>query len=547
MTGDRELLDDLELLCDGRLDADRFERLQARLKGDPAAQRAYLDYVDTHLALGRLSRPGQAGATSVPIAPRRASRIRPAHRAILGAAAAILLAVAVGLVARGRPARDGVGPDGAPFLAQASGARFFGRDPLTGGSRLRLGEEYALTDGLMEVAFADGATAIIKAPAVFLVADRARLVMKLGRCSVHAPDGAEGFRVETPLTDVVDLGTRFSVDVADSGNTDVQVLEGSAEVHPGASPGSRAAPVRLETGQARRYQLKQEVASEGLAFDPSRYTRRLPDRIVSYEATERDGGGVEELRGVTVQRGGTLLRYGTGDLIGIDLIHYHSGGGARNITTVTGDVDPDTRDRLDRRRAALLDRDANLNTGVINPGGSREPLARDPVFHDPEDPLEPNTPGMAVRFRRPVVNSAGPDVVFFELQVIVHPERGDPFRVSPLRFSGGLKAHAVPSYDIDLASPEARTLAGFRLYGFASPPRSLGDVLAGKHNRGSEYAVRAKALAVGIDLSDLGYRDGEAVDGLFFQDAQDDENLVDPVFIAGLPPVAPHRTHARGR
>ena len=214
---------------------------------------------------------------------------------------------------------------------------------------------------------------------------------------------------------------------------------------------------------------------------------------------------------------------------------------------MTGEVDPATHAPLDRRRAALLDRDANLNTGLINPGGSREPLAGDPVLNDPEDPLAPNTPGMAVRFRTPVVNSAGPDVVFFELQVIVHPERGDPFRVSPLHFSPGLKTHSVWSYDIDLASPEARTLAGFRLYTFASPSRSLEDALTSKHNRGSEYAVRAKALAVGIDLSDLGYKEGEVVDGLFFQDAQDDENLVDPVFIAGLPPVKPPIAAAKAR
>src|SRR3954454_7627691 len=61
---DRELIEDLELLCDGRLDADRFARLQGRLKDDPGAQRIYLDYVDTHLALERLLRPGRAGGVS---------------------------------------------------------------------------------------------------------------------------------------------------------------------------------------------------------------------------------------------------------------------------------------------------------------------------------------------------------------------------------------------------------------------------------------------------------------------------------------------------
>ncbi len=39
-------------------------------------------------------------------------------------------------------------------------------------------------------------------------------------------------------------------------------------------------------------------------------------------------------------------------------------------------------------------------------------------------------------------------------------------------------------------------------------------------------------MAVGIDLSDLRYADGAAVDGLFFQD---DLHAVALVFIAGLP------------
>ena len=44
---------------------------------------------------------------------------------------------------------------------------------------------------------------------------------------------------------------------------------------------------------------------------------------------------------------------------------------------------------------------------MINPGGSVTPLTTDPVMNDPEDPRKPNTPGMGLRFRRPVVNDAG--------------------------------------------------------------------------------------------------------------------------------------------
>jgi hypothetical protein len=49
--------------------------------------------------------------------------------------------------------------------------------------------------------------------------------------------------------------------------------------------------------------------------------------------------------------------------------------------------------------------------------------------------------------------------------------------------------------------------------------------------------VRARANAVGIDLSALGFAQGTACEGLFFQDADDDTTIIDPTFIAGLPPL----------
>jgi len=44
-----------------------------------------------------------------------------------------------------------------------------------------------------------------------------------------------------------------------------------------------------------------------------------------------------------------------------------------------------------------------------------------------------------------------------------------------------------------------------------------------------------KVIAVGIDMSDLGYSLGANVEGLFLQHAADDNDSFDPVFIAGLP------------
>jgi hypothetical protein len=559
---ERELLELLDALCDERLDARQAECLQQVLKGNAQAQQTYLDFLDTHLALRRLSRPCGAEDVLPFDAPSRACIDSPepgaargwrVWRGVLGIAAAVLVATTAALVLR--PARAPLGPrggvpDATARLTQSSGAKLFGGRSLPIGSRLPFGEEYVLTSGLLEVAFTDGATAIIRAPAVFVVAARARLVLKTGRCSVHAPEGAEGFRVETPVAEVVDLGTRFAVDVSDTGEAEVQVVEGLAEVHPRDASHNHPRPVRLATGQAQKYTISREVSADNVRFDASKYTAHLPDRIVTYAASDRAGGGAEELVSVSVQRGGVLQTYRVSDLIGIDLIHYKVESRVNSLATGTDAVDAEVGSAGDHRRAGFLDRDAKLTTGVINPGSSRTPLVNDPVINDPELPQTPNTPGLAVRFQRPVINSAGPDVVLFDVQLIIHREKGDPFHVSPLHFAPGLRTLTVHDYDIDLLSSEARTLAGVRTYQFDREVHSLSDLLTGKHDLGHETSVRTKALAVGIDLSDLGYKPGQTAEGLFFQALPTDgypAAVIDPVFIAGLPPVEQPLARAAAR
>jgi hypothetical protein len=132
------------------------------------------------------------------------------------------------------------------------------------------------------------------------------------------------------------------------------------------------------------------------------------------------------------------------------------------------------------------------------------------------------------------VNRPGPDVVFFELQTALNPPDGDAFHASPLRFGAGRRSHTVRVYDLTMTSPEALKLASFFLYRFKAPVASLAGLEAGECVRMPRKS-NFHALAVGIDLSDLGFAEGEGVDGLFFQDAQDDDHQVDPVLIAGLP------------
>jgi len=48
---------------------------------------------------------------------------------------------------------------------------------------------------------------------------------------------------------------------------------------------------------------------------------------------------------------------------------------------------------------------------------------------------------------------------------------------------------------------------------------------------GKSYSL----LAVAIDLSSLGYSEGESIEELFLQDTLNDNQHFDPVLIAGLP------------
>ncbi|MFI4874810.1 MAG: hypothetical protein ACIALR_05715 [Blastopirellula sp. JB062] len=321
-----------------------------------------------------------------------------------------------------------------------------------------------------------------------------------------------------------------SVAVRDSGEADVDVVEGAAEIF--TADNQAVAGLLLGAGEGRMIDEQGRISNPPASSRNRNYRAMLPDRIVDYRTADRDADQPDALLDVTVQRGGKIYRYDVDELIGFDLMHFQAGKNAANLTTTLDQPDPPVGDGS-RTRAAFLDRDALLSTGVLNPGGAVDPLTTDPNWTHPDKAHR--TPGFAVRFHQPIVNDAGPDIVFFDLHVVVHPENGDPFHVSPTRFEPGLRSHTVRKYDISLAHRSAHQLTGFRLCGFESSPRSLEDLLTQKHNGGLPHQVPAKAIAVGIDLSDLGYAAGEEVTELFFQDALDDENKFDPVFLGGLP------------
>ncbi|QDV40395.1 FecR protein [Stieleria neptunia] len=406
-------------------------------------------------------------------------------------------------------------------LASTAHATFFGELSPPVGTVLTPQREYVLMSGMVEVAFPAGASAILEGPAVFRVTSDESLALDVGRCSVHAPDGAEGFRIDTPATRVVDRGTRFAVSVSETSETEVHVTEGAADVYErsDAVAAEQETQTRLIRGQAKAFVAAGRVGAQPVPFDSNVYRRGLPDRVVSYEATQSVGGGAEHLTSVTMQRGGRVVKIAADDLIAARLTWFKATEpraylcGGQQLPVPATDV--------------VFDR--SLVTGVINPDGSEQPLTSDPILAG-----DAGTPGFAVRFDAPVRNGPGADVVFFDLQTFGNPIDGDAFHVSPLVFREGLTSHTIRRYDLTMESPEVQVLANFYVHLFAQPADSVTQLQTIQAVQ-QRQAMRFRGLAVGIDLSDLGYAPNESVDGLFFQDALDDKHMVDPVFIAGLP------------
>jgi len=404
-------------------------------------------------------------------------------------------------------------------LSQAAHAELFLEQIPGVGSAIQLGHEYVLSRGLMELEFENGASAVVKSPAIFTVVSAMRIEMKIGRCSVHAPDSAHGFEVVTPQGRVVDLGTRFSVVADDVGVSDVQVLEGAVEYHP---PSAGTAGSMLLEGEAVRLPSKGSQ-TEAIPFNPHEYQSEFPDRVISYQAAlSPDGGGVRDLTSVTLQRGNLIQTFPVEDLIGIDVLHF-SAYDRRNSAC--------SSEPLPERVDQVLTESVALNAGLTNfdcAPGPYHPPAHFRNFRERH--------GLAVQFRQPVKNGPGPDLVFFELQSAAYPPGGDPFYVSPIEDLPGLKTHHVKQFDITMYSKDAMQVAPLFTYTFDQAPRSLDQLLEAKVISASRLHVPFHALAVGVDLSDLGYPEGGSAPGVFIEDADDREDIaVDLVFIGGLP------------
>lgn len=435
------------------------------------------------------------------------------------------------------------------LLVEEDRAKFVGSEGLTAGSRIEHHREYLLQSGLVKLLFPSGATVILEAPSIFQVESAERLVLNTGGCSVHAPDGAEGFEVLTPLTKVVDRGTRFYINVQDNSETEVHVIEGAADLYSprtsngdilsqeqGNRPNATPSPIRLEVGESVRLGGFANMSDDQKRFSQESFRGQLPDRVVSYVASSTANGSADELTSLTVQRQGKNQTCTADELIPVQVVSFRGDPAPERNGYTCG-----FHEKPERPEDLLEDR--KLVTGLINFGGQPQPM----------NPQELNSlrtqggasapPGLGIRFRSPVVNIPGPDVVLFEVQPFGNPVEGDPFHVYPVSDRPDLKSVTIRQFDLILNSPTVRGVDPLWSHRSQQVANSLEDL------RNLETPIiidvghsHFQVIAVGIDLSDLGYAEGEDVEELFFQHASGpDGHKLDPVMIVGLPPVSSDR------
>ena len=160
---------------------------------------------------------------------------------------------------------------------------------------------FTLESGVAEVTFNSGARVFLEGPAVFDVEQPNRAFLQSGKLTAEVPKPASGFVINTPRVNVVDIGTRFGVDVEDNGDTEVHVMQGVVEVSRLTGNG---APMIVEEGLAVRADGRTRSELQVVEYAGDRFALRVsrpesetdaPVSYVHYAFNESGGSEIDDL------------------------------------------------------------------------------------------------------------------------------------------------------------------------------------------------------------------------------------------------------------
>lgn len=259
--------------CAGLLSDQEAQRLNELLHDNPAAQRLFLEVTSIYARLqwefaGTKGRDSQTDVFQLPLpeVPQPIFFWGRWRKTILAASLFVICSI-IGLLAFSWTPRTA---NVALLKNTAHAVWRTGFAPA--GNSLPAGR-VCLDEGLAEIEFGCGAVAVLNAPVDVELLQVDKVFLHSGQMLVRVPhDGrAAGFRVETPSSQLVDLGTEFGVEVQGGGASLLQVYEGEVLATTKAKADS-SNPRRVLEGQAVR--LGSDLHET--EFWPERFVRELP-------------------------------------------------------------------------------------------------------------------------------------------------------------------------------------------------------------------------------------------------------------------------------
>lgn len=271
---DAELAELLEAVANRDLTDAQRARLAERLRAAPAARRAFIQATAFDAMLAHEFPPTVSRIASGALELPELATL-PTRRWWLAAAALIMGALLLGyLLPREPAARPRQFSDTAadtPLIRQvATISNVATALGFEAGQRLSPGP-LELPAGRVEVTFDCGAVVTITGPARLDIESEFRGFLQRGQLTARVPHEADGFVIQTPSSHIRDLGTAFAVEVAQSGASELHVIEGEVEASP--SQLRQGLPTVLREKHALRFTNDTVVP---VAFDGARFLPPLP-------------------------------------------------------------------------------------------------------------------------------------------------------------------------------------------------------------------------------------------------------------------------------
>ncbi len=284
--GEFEVL--LTAVLQGTASPEEASRLRELMRADAALRAEYVAQMRAHALLqwsaGTVTQEEKPAAAVVAFPERRWGRW-------VAAVAAVGL---IGFFISPRPAEKQQPPAMVKLeVLEASqrGGVSGGAIPITTGMELSV-SELQMPEGSFRFRLGSGVVVGVTGPAELQFFNAMHLRVIRGKVTADVGEEGKGFIVDTAQTRVVDLGTRFGVDVAESGHTDVVVFQGEVELYDADRKGGAARPTsvsRLVEGEAVRVNVAKEVSrissvSSGPEGDDEWSTSGVSDGLATISA-----------------------------------------------------------------------------------------------------------------------------------------------------------------------------------------------------------------------------------------------------------------------